>query len=114
MDSLLAVIQTQQRLYKEAAKPDPLDSESTGPDTWIKFYENARVDNSWHKSSERIRNMRPFLSALAQKWYEILYAGHETDTCDECKRSFLAAFDENIVERWDRAVFFTNFDQESP
>lgn len=106
MDSLLAVIQAQQRPNKEIGKPDPFDGESTRPETWIKFYEHACEDNSWQESSERIRNMRPFLTGLARKWYELHYAGHETDTWDEWKSSFLAAFDENPVERWDRAIFY--------
>ncbi|KAH8019294.1 hypothetical protein HPB51_018689 [Rhipicephalus microplus] len=95
MDSLLALIQAQQRLNKEAANPDPFDGDSTRPDTWIKFHENACENNSWQASSQRIRDMCLFLTGLARKWCELHYAGHEFDTWDEWKRSFLAAFNEN-------------------
>lgn len=106
MENLLTVIQAQQRQHKQVVKPDIFDGEDSNPETWIQFYELACEENSWNEPYERIKNMRQFLSGLAKKWYDIHYAGHMTDTWDEWRASFLAAFDENPVERWDRAIFY--------
>lgn len=106
METLIAAVQAQQRQRTEMVKPDPFDGESSSPEDWIRSYEYASEKNSWHGATDRVENMRLFLTGLAKKWYELHFSTHASDSWDSWKASFLAAFQENPVERWDRAIFY--------
>ncbi|KAG0442937.1 hypothetical protein HPB47_015464 [Ixodes persulcatus] len=50
--------------------------------------------------------MRLYLNGIAKKWYDLHLRDHPAATWSDWEDSFLTSFQENAVERWDRAIFF--------
>lgn len=90
----------------ELVKPDMFDGMSSSATTWLKFFEYACEKNRWMTSQDKVQNMRLFLIHNAKKWYELRISDHQDDPWDQWRASFISAFDQNPVDRWDRAIFF--------
>lgn len=90
----------------ELVKPDMFDGTTASATTWLKFFEYACEKNCWLTSQDKVQNMRLFLVHNAKKWYELRITDHPDDTWDHWRVSFISAFDQNPVDRWDKAIFF--------
>lgn len=89
----------------ELVRPDTFDA-STSPQAWVDFYEYACEKNNWITDSDKVKNLRLFLTGMPKKWYELKICEQKDDTWLNWKESFLSSFQENAVDRWDRAIFF--------
>lgn len=92
--------------YRQEVKPDLFDGTTSSPVAWIQFYEYACSNNHWITDSDRINNLRVYLSGNAKKWYELRMAENANKPWADWRASFIRAFDLNPVERWDQAIFF--------
>lgn len=106
MTTMSETMRVQERRREETVKPDTFDGESSAADTWLDFYEYACEKNRWTENSERIKNLRLFLTGNAKKWYELRVCEHTNDSWDMWKESFRTSFEKNAVERWDKAIFY--------
>lgn len=71
------------------------DGYSSSPEGWIDFYEYA---------SEK--NMRLFLTGIANKWFELRQVDHPEARWNDWKASCFTSFKRNPVDRWDQAIFY--------
>lgn len=69
------------------------------------FYEYACTKNGWVSDDDKITNLRLSLTNMAKSWFEMRVVDDVGETWEQWKQSFLSAFQENAVERWDRAIF---------
>lgn len=90
----------------DSVKPEVFDGSSASPKSWIDFFEYACEKNHWTSDDDKIKNLRPFLQKMAKSWYELRILQHATGTWQSWKESFLTSFEENAVDRWDKAISF--------
>lgn len=87
-------------------KPEIFDGTSTNPHAWLTYYEYASEKNCWIADEDKVKNLMPFLSKMARSWYELRLPSHAQDSWQSWKENFISTFQENAVDRWDRAIFF--------
>lgn len=90
----------------ELVKPDIFDGTCSSPQSWISFYEYACDKNRWTTDEDKITNLRLFLKDMAKSWFELRIPNHAKDSWELWKENFLSSFQENAVDRWDRAISF--------
>lgn len=102
----VVAVSTAPRPSFELVKPDVFDGVSASPVAWLNFFEYASEKNGWTADEEKIKNMRLFLRGMAKSWYELRIPDHVEDAWKSWKDSFLTSFQENAVDRWDRALTY--------
>lgn len=104
---LLAITQSLAlRTASEAVKPEIFDGTSSSPHGWLTYYEYACEKNCWITDADKVKNLILYLSKMARSWYELRLPSHAHDSWQKWKENFITTFEENAVERWDRAISF--------
>ncbi|KAG0426148.1 hypothetical protein HPB47_026724 [Ixodes persulcatus] len=106
MGAIVSALRAPLRPRFELVKPDIFDGFSSSAEAWIDFYEYAAEKNYWVTEEDWIKNMRLYLNGIDKKWYDLHLRDHPAAIWSDWKDSFLTSFQENAVERWDRAIFF--------
>ncbi|CAN7988960.1 unnamed protein product, partial [Ixodes hexagonus] len=106
LQAIVGLSRNQEAPRFRMVKPDPFDGHSTNPEAWLSFYEYASEKNGWRSDDDKVKNLRLFLTGMAKKWYELYLTDHLNDPWEQWKRSFHSAFQENPVEKWDKAIFY--------
>lgn len=106
LQAIVGLSRNQEAPRFRMVKPDPFDGHTTNSEAWLSFYEYASEKNGWRSDDDKVKNLRLFLTGMAKKWYELHLTDHLNDPWEQWKRSFHSAFQENPVEKWDKAIFY--------
>lgn len=104
MQVIASSLSSQPRI--ELVKPEVFDGSNASPQNWLNFYQYACEKNKWTSDEDKVKNLRLFLEKMAKAWYELRIMEHAEGTWESWRESFLASFQENAVDRWDRAICF--------
>ena len=103
---LMAALSTNTRqptARQELVKPNNFDGKSESAAAWLEFCDYATETNGWNTDEEKIKNQRVFMDGIARKWYDSIIM-KIVDFNWDYWREFLAAFDENPVQWWEKAL----------
>ena len=104
---LMAALNTNMRqptARQELVRPNNFDGKSESAAAWLEFYGYATERNGWNTDEEKIKNQRVFLDGIARKWYDSMIMKTVDFDWNHWREEFLAAFDENPVQLWERAL----------